>query len=120
MGYSEGSLIILTADHGENMMDHDRWFLHGYHVFEEIIRVPLAILGPGFVPARVSMPVSLLDIAPTILRCGGAAVPEGLDGIALTPRPPLRNIFAEAVGGDEHQWRCVIRSFSKWVNVPST
>ena len=114
MGRLEHTLVVFTADHGESMMDHERWFEHSYHVYEELVRVPLAIVGPGFGPARVATPVSLADLAPTLLRAAGVRVPWGLDGKALSRHPPLRNLFTESRFGNG-QWRCVIRGHEKWM-----
>ena len=51
------ALIVLTADHGESMMEHEDWFLHGHHVYEEVVNVPLLMRGPGVEPGRVEVPV---------------------------------------------------------------
>ena len=49
----ESALIVLTSDHGESMMEHERWFAHTYHVYEEIACVPLMVRGPGVEPGRM-------------------------------------------------------------------
>jgi len=76
------TLVIVTSDHGEEFGEHDS-VLHGRTHYEEVIRIPLLMRGPG-VPAglRVEHPVHLVDIAPTILAACG--IPdESLDGIDL-------------------------------------
>jgi len=115
MGLDRETFFILTADHGEHMMDHDRYFCHGNHVYEEQIRVPLAILGEGFPATRVATRVSLVDVAPTILAAAGIEVPDDLDGAPLSASPEERLVFAEATGGDAYQWRCVFSGDDKWV-----
>jgi arylsulfatase A-like enzyme len=64
----DSTLVVLTADHGESLGEHD-YVGHGRHLFEDIIRIPLIVRFPGKVRAgsTVSAQVSLLDIAPTIL-----------------------------------------------------
>lgn len=64
----ESTLVVLTADHGESLGEHD-YVGHGRHLFENIIRIPLVVRLPGAVPAGrvISSPVSILDIGPTIL-----------------------------------------------------
>jgi arylsulfatase len=101
----EEAFILLTADHGESMMEHERWFTHGYQVYEEIIRVPLMLRGPGLSRARVDALASGVDLAPTILRHVGVEVPDSLPGVDLRfPErvPADRVIFAEATGVDVH------------------
>jgi arylsulfatase A-like enzyme len=70
------AIVIITADHGEEFGEH-RGRYHGTTVYEEQVRVPLVIEGPG-VPAgrRVQAPVQTIDILPTIL------------GALDIPRPP--------------------------------
>ncbi len=79
----EDAFLILTSDHGEEFFEHGG-VLHGQTQYEEVIRVPLLVKGPG-VPAgrRVPTPVSLVDIAPTLLARAGIAPPDGLDGVDL-------------------------------------
>jgi arylsulfatase len=99
------ALLLLTADHGESMMEHEQWFTHGYHVYEEIIRVPLLLNGPGVPRGRVDALASGVDLAPTILHHAGVEVPSSLPGIDLrSPEslPPDRVVFAEATGFDGH------------------
>lgn len=65
----DDALIIVTADHGEAFYEHGR-FLHTSRLYEEYVHVPLVIKWPssftGFEP-RVDTPVSLLDLAPTLI-----------------------------------------------------
>jgi arylsulfatase A-like enzyme len=52
---------------------------HGFHVYDELVRVPLLCVGPMFPPGRVvKQQVRHVDIAPTILEAAGAA-PESLN-----------------------------------------
>ena len=110
------TLVIFTADHGESMMDHEGWFRHGYQVYEEIVRVPLAIRGPGVVPGRQTAPVSGIDLLPTLLAFAGVSPPAGGAGIDLLSGslPPDRTLFAEALEPPT-QWRAAIRGSRKWL-----
>ena len=76
----DAALVVVTADHGESMIEHERWFTHGYEVYEEIIRVPLMLRGPGVVSGRFDEIVSSIDVAPTILRHLGIPQPKALPG----------------------------------------
>jgi len=80
-GFWERTLFVVTSDHGEEFFEHGG-VLHGQTQYQEVLRVPLLVKGPG-VPQgrRVRAPVSLVDVAPTVLTRAGIAVPEGLDGV---------------------------------------
>ncbi len=62
------TLVVLTSDHGEEFLEHG-WIGHGATLPDEVLRVPLLLIGPG-IPAgrRVSRPVGLVDLAPTLLE----------------------------------------------------
>ena len=111
------ALLIFAADHGESMIEHEHWFTHGYQVYEEIIRTPLMIRGPGVEPGRRDTPVSGIDLVPTILRFTGVQPDAALDGVALQQRaaiPKDRIVFAEGDPGN-HLLRAAIRGDQKWV-----
>jgi arylsulfatase A-like enzyme len=77
-------LVVVTADHGEEFLEHG-YVEHGWTLFAESLRVPLVFWAPAVLaPARVAEPVSLVDVAPTILALlgvnGGA---NGFDGAPL-------------------------------------
>jgi len=64
-GLLEETIIIFTSDHGENLGAHGLW--QKMVPYEESIRVPLIIRVPGQgAPARVAVPASLIDVAPTL------------------------------------------------------
>ncbi len=115
--HAAGALLIFTADHGESMMEHEKWFAHSYQVYEEIVRVPLAIRGPGVAPGIRSASVSTIDLAPTILAFAGTLVPGHLPGVDLESAGasgPQRVVFVEAT---DHpwQWRAAIQGKRKWI-----
>jgi len=67
------TLVVISADHGESLGEHDYWFEHGRDVYEACNRVPLLIVFPtaeraGTRGRRVDADVSLCDLAPTILE----------------------------------------------------
>ena len=93
LGLVNESLIILTADHGEMLMDGPgQFFCHGFDVWEAVIHIPLLVCGKGVSGGRESKPVSITDVTPTVLTMVGLTVPHGLDGRSLlggvSPRPP--------------------------------
>lgn len=97
----KNTLIVLTADHGEELHDHGGW-KHGFTLYEDQIHVPLLVRWDGHVPAgsRLSGTVRLIDLAPTLLRAaGGRAEPswEGVDLLpALSGQAPLPRLAAFA------------------------
>ncbi len=99
-GLLEGSLVILTADHGEELFEHDG-FEHGHSMYDEVLRVPLVVRGPGVAPARVATPVSLVDVVPTILEVAGVPIPTTIAGRSLLraqdPAAAPRPVIAERV-----------------------
>lgn len=61
------TLVIVTADHGEEFGDHGGRY-HGTTVYEEQVRVPLVMSAPGLLaPRRIVQPVQLVDLLPTTL-----------------------------------------------------
>jgi len=116
----EESLVVFTADHGESMLEHELWFAHGYHVYEEIIRVPLVVRGPGVTAGRFATPASGVDVAPTILAFAGAEVPAAWRGFDLRrpdAMPEDRTVLAEATSTSKlfGHWRAAIRGGAKWM-----
>jgi arylsulfatase A-like enzyme len=109
-GKIENTLVILTADHGEEFYEHGRWG-HGLAVYEESIHVPMVVWCPPLVRAgrRIDGPVRLVDLTPTILDAAGAPIQPSHDlfeGIslwnALTDegrRLPDLPVFAELSSG---------------------
>jgi arylsulfatase A-like enzyme len=110
------TLIAFTADHGETLMDHEQWFRHDYHVYEELVRVPLLVRGPGFKKVRRAKRVSNMDIVPTTLELARLTVPGNLDGVSLLRLQPDRHIFVES-GVSKTMWTGVIADSGKWLNV---
>ena len=78
-GRLDNTLIVLLADHGESLGQHDFW-THGL-MCDEQLRVPLIMAGPGVVArGGQALPVSLLGLAPTVAELAGVAAPAGLMG----------------------------------------
>ena len=61
------SVVILTADHGEEFGEHGGHY-HGTSVYEEQVHVPLIISAPGSLGTRrIAEPVQSIDLLPTLL-----------------------------------------------------
>jgi arylsulfatase A-like enzyme len=78
------TVIIVTADHGEEYGEHGS-LGHGRTLYEETIRVPLIVVTPGSDPRVVDAPVTLLDLAPTIRDLVGLPPTEESEGRSLVP-----------------------------------
>jgi arylsulfatase A-like enzyme len=87
-GLYDQSLIIVTADHGEELFDHGG-FSHGYSLHRELLHVPLYVKLPGQREASaVRARVSLVDVVPTVLDVLGLPRPAAADGVSLRPLLP--------------------------------
>jgi arylsulfatase A-like enzyme len=83
-GLYDDTLIVFTADHGEEFYEHGGWW-HGLTLYDEQIHVPLMFKMAGQAQAG-SIDTALarsLDIAPTIIRQAGFDVPEVMQGLDL-------------------------------------
>ncbi|MFT4978186.1 MAG: arylsulfatase A-like enzyme [Myxococcota bacterium] len=108
-GQLEHTAIVLTSDHGTELLDHGGWGF-GETLYDEILHVPLIIRLPDqqHAGARVDWQVRQLDIAPTIAGLVGAPPPDTWQGRDLlepgfeswllgeAPPPKERPIIAES------------------------
>jgi HEAT repeat protein len=80
-----GSAVWVSADHGEEFGEHGGRY-HGTSVYDEQVRVPLVVVGPG-VPAAsvVRSPVSSVDVAPTLLAALNIPRAPKMSGVDLAP-----------------------------------
>ncbi|MEE8311566.1 MAG: sulfatase [Candidatus Binatia bacterium] len=67
-GILEDALVVVTADHGEELWDHDGFF-HGHTLYDELLHVPLLVRFPGAWRGgtRVTTPVGTVDVLPSIV-----------------------------------------------------
>jgi arylsulfatase A-like enzyme len=114
------TLVAVTSDHGEELFDHGG-VLHGYTLYEEMLRIPLIVWAPGRLrPAVVSAPTNTLDLHATLLDLAGLAA-EKTDGRSLL-RPPRaerapRLAAASSVKGGIYTARS---NRFKWIWAPRT
>ena len=73
------TLVVVAGDHGEGLGDHGER-THGMLLYDSTLRVPLIVSMPGVAAAKRDDAVSLADIAPTMLRAAGVAVPAAMKG----------------------------------------
>ncbi|MCA9630865.1 MAG: sulfatase [Myxococcales bacterium] len=78
------TMLIVTADHGEAFGEHGQRY-HTTTLYDELLHVPLVARFPGAMPRKVKVPVSLVDLAPTILDLFGLSSPGTYMGQSLVP-----------------------------------
>ncbi len=86
-GRLDDAVIVLTADHGEEFLDH-RGIFHGDHLYDESVRVPLIVRAPTLAAGRAAAPWCTMDL--------GALLDELLtrDG---APQPLAADHFPESI-----------------------
>jgi len=82
----DNSIVIVTADHGENLNEHGMEYGH-YGVYDSSVRIPLIFSKPPLLPPgkRVSEVVQSIDIAPTLLDLLSIPRPEEFQGRSMRP-----------------------------------
>lgn len=80
-------MFTLTADHGEEFLDHGGRYHPPDRLMEELIHVPLLLRVPGTAVKQLSKsPFSLLHLAPTLLDAAGRQSPEAFEGRSYWPQ----------------------------------
>ena len=100
-GLIEDTLIVLWSDQGWQL--GEKLAFRKFTLWERALRVPLIIAGPGVPQQRIREPVSLVDVAPTILTLAGLPANEEFSGQDLAPRihgkAELTRAYAPSVWG---------------------
>ncbi|MBX7160889.1 MAG: sulfatase [Acidimicrobiia bacterium] len=93
-GALDDTYLIFASDNGYNLGAHR--LVHKMAPYEESLRVPFVVAGPGVAHATDDHPVLLTDVAPTLLDLAGVAIPGHVDGRS----------FAHLLRGDDPgTWR---------------
>lgn len=98
-GLLSESLVIITADHGDGFGEHG-YYAHPRYVYNDLLTVPLVLLGGSVSAGRVETAVSTLDVVPTALEALSVVVDDDLPG---------QSLFSTVANGEEMQ-RSVISS----------
>ena len=87
LGLDRKTIVILTADHGEGMGEHNIYFTHGGSLYDELLKVPLIIKYKKAFPAGkiINQQVSLIDILPTLLAVLKIERKLNISGVNLMP-----------------------------------
>lgn len=105
LGLDQQTIVILTADHGENLADYNLYFFHGDALYDVLSKVPLIIKG-GRLPKHkmIKRQVQLIDIMPTIFDILRIKKDIKMEGESLLPlifnkKSRIRNYaFSEIFG----------------------
>lgn len=85
LGLADDTLIVVTADHGEEFLEHGQKG-HRNNLHDESLHVPLILAGPGVRKGvRVPEQVRLFDVMPTILDLAGLPPVPDCYGVSLRP-----------------------------------
>lgn len=128
----DDTVVAICGDHGEAFWDHPQlerrlnddprgYYAtdHGHSVLEEVARVPLWIRAPGVERTASDRPVSLVDVAPTVLSALGIDLPESVAGRSLTEPSTDRALVCEETAYGYNQ-RAVWLNDRKAITVPQT
>jgi len=117
-GFLENSIVAITSDHGEAFLEHGSTS-HGSTLYNELIHVPLLLLISGQ-SARLDIrqPMSLIDLAPTLLDLLGISAPHSFEGGSLTSAMGRDHApgFFEKLTGNRH--RDVPPVYSELLEIP--
>ena len=124
LGLDENTLVVLTADHGEEFLDHGS-IAHGFTLYDEVTRVPLILSLPGVItPGTVRSPVSLISLVPTLLELleidgsGVVTQAESIAGLLHSQRPQTAPVFLE--GDHDRNYTAVVMNEFKLIRNTTT
>jgi len=104
-GFADDTLVLLTSDHGEMLGAHGGQQQKWHNAYDETIRVPLLVSGPG-VDARtraIDIPTSHIDLLPTLLGFAGIDVDAACVRVAahhVESQPPVGRDLSAVLRGE--------------------
>jgi arylsulfatase A-like enzyme len=86
LGILDNTLIVVVSDHGEEFWEHG-WTAHGHSLYQELTHGVFLMWNPKLIPTprRVTEPVQLIDVMPTVLDLVGLKIPDVVQGQSLGP-----------------------------------
>ncbi len=106
--HGDDTSVLLVSDHGYHLGEKLHW--RKSTLWEQATRTPLLVRSPGLAPGGVSgRPVSLIDVAPTVLDAAGASPHPGFEGQTLlgltTAQADARPAVMQWQGNRSIRWR---------------
>jgi len=86
LGLMDKTIIIITSEHGEELLDHGSFDRYGKeNLYDEVLHVPLIVYCPFIVPKnkKIIRQVQLIDIMPTVLELLGCPVNKEAQGVSF-------------------------------------
>ena len=83
-GMADDTIVVFTSDHGDLVGAHGGMQQKWYNGYDESIRVPLLVKGPGVSPVSggVTMPTSHVDLIPTLMGLAGIDPERARTGVS--------------------------------------
>ncbi|MHC4216578.1 MAG: sulfatase family protein [Planctomycetota bacterium] len=86
MGLLENTIVAVVGDHGEGLGHHNYFFGHGRLPYQDCANVPFMIRPVGGVDSiRVTEPVGIFALPPTLLEMAGIKAPKEMEATSLLP-----------------------------------
>jgi len=111
-GLLDDTLVVFWSDHGEQLWEHGR-YTHAYDLHYGENQALFSLWAVGLEPVRWDGPVSLQDLAPTVLQAMGLDTPPQMTGFPLGEAPPDR--LRRAVTADREPQNAMRREELKLV-----
>ncbi|MCA9727933.1 MAG: sulfatase-like hydrolase/transferase, partial [Candidatus Eisenbacteria bacterium] len=131
LGLYESTAIVVVGDHGEGLGEHGET-AHDYFVYQSTIHVPLLLRLPGQPGGHeIDDPVSIIDIAPTLLAATRLPKPDAMVGVDLAstevvteevgPEGSKRYLYCESLNPTRYGCNPVLGVISdRWKYIQST
>lgn len=99
-GMLEDTVFCITSDHGEQL--GERGLASGHaDIYQETVKVPLIVAGPGIPSTRIRQLVSPMDIAPSLAALAGTRLLHATDGVNILPDGSVIGKLSFALRGPE-------------------
>jgi arylsulfatase len=108
----DSSIIVLTADHGENLGENRYFFEHGWFPYTASSNVPLIVWDPREKPKRISTSTAMLDLIPSLFKALTLPQSNSFEGKPWDFNHP-RSVFIESGEGRLNRTN-YIRSLWSW------
>jgi len=112
-GFAHNTLLVVVADHGEELFERNHYFYHGCSMYDSCLRVPLIFRWLGKIPegVRLSRVRETIDLAPTVLNLLNVPVPDSFEGSPFTK---------SLIQGWDEEGTLGGRSFAEWQDKMAT